>query len=180
MFLLFLALSPCGRRLSIDARRRGPPATETDAAVWPLRLTQLLLAWSYFSNAMAKLSYSGTQWMNGYTLQESLLYTSIQWNRPLGLWLAQQHELCVALSIATIALELAFPLAVFVPRTRPLILISGVAFHVVTFLTMNVGFFQHIVLYAVFVDFEGLAARVRTARGRPGFGRMGGYTLGRP
>jgi hypothetical protein len=90
----------------------------------------------------------------------------MQWDRPLGLWLAQQHELCVVLSIATIAFELVFPLAVFAPRARPLLLFSGVVFHVVTYLTMNVGFFQHIALYAVFVDFERPAARARTARSR--------------
>jgi uncharacterized membrane protein YphA (DoxX/SURF4 family) len=166
LFLLFLAISPSGRHLSLDARRRGLPDAPTDAAVWPLKLTQLLLAWSYFSNGFAKLFSSGVGWMNGYTLQENVLYASMQWDRPLGLWLAQQHELCVVLSIATIAFELVFPLAVFAPRARPLLLFSGVVFHVVTYLTMNVGFFQHIALYAVFVDFERPAARARTARSR--------------
>jgi uncharacterized membrane protein YphA (DoxX/SURF4 family) len=166
-FLLFLALSPSGRHLSVDAKRRRRDPPETDDAVWPLRLTQLLLAWSYFSNAAAKLIYSGTEWMNGYTLQQSLLYSSLQWDRPLGLWLAQRHDLCVAVSIATIGFELAFPVAVFFRRTRPLILLSGAIFHVVTYWTMNVGFFQHLVLYAVFVDFEALAARLRNPRRVP-------------
>lgn len=154
MFLLFLALSPSGMRLSIDARLRGRPAETTDMAVWPLKLTQALLAWSYFSNAVAKLAYAGLNWMNGYTLQESMLYSAVQWERPLGLWLAQQHELCVALSIATIAYELAFPLALFVPRSRPILLVSTVAFHIGMYVTMNIGFFQHVVLLAMFVDFH--------------------------
>lgn len=162
MFLLFLALSPSGMRLSIDARLRGRPVGTTNMAVWPLKLTQALLVWSYFSNAVAKLAYSGLDWMNGYTLQQSMLYSAVQWERPLGLWLAQQHELCMALSIATIALELAFPLALFVPRLRPVLLASAVAFHVAMYLTMNIGFFQHVVLFAVFVDFHGLATRRRS------------------
>jgi hypothetical protein len=161
LFLLFLALSPSGMRLSVDARLRGRHAGTTDMAVWPLKLTQALLAWSYFSNAVAKLAYSGLDWMNGYTLQQSMLYSSVQWERPLGLWLAQQHELCMALSIATIAFELAFPLALFVPRSRPVLLLSAVAFHVGMYFTMNIGFFQHVVLLAVFVDFHRWAARLR-------------------
>ena len=166
-FLLFLALSPSGRYLSLDAKRRGPPAAVTNDAVWPLKLTQLLLAWSYFSNAVAKLIYSGMEWMNGYTLQQSLLRTSLEWDRPLGLWFAQHHYLCVALSIATIAFELAFPAAVFVRRARPLILLSGVVFHVGLYWTMNIAFFQHVVLYAVFVDFEAMGSRLRSARRAP-------------
>lgn len=63
--------------------------------------------------------------------------------------------------------ELAFPLAVFVRRVRPLLLLSGVVFHVATYWTMNVGFSQYIVLYAVFVDFEELVSRLRNARREP-------------
>jgi uncharacterized membrane protein YphA (DoxX/SURF4 family) len=170
MFVLFLALSPSGRRLCLDRLLRGKDerrGEDTMEAVWPLKLTQTLLAWSYFSNAVAKLAFSGLQWMNGYTLQQSLLALSLERDRPLGLWLAQHHELCVALSVGTVVFELTFPLALFVPRARPLILLSGVAFHLIVYLTMNVAFLQHIVLYAVFVDFEGLASRLRIARRVP-------------
>jgi hypothetical protein len=162
MFLLFLGLSPSGRHLSLDAKLRGPTTGTTDDAVWPLRLTQILLAWSYFSNAVAKLAHSGLEWLNGYTLQQHLLSMSMLWERPLGAWLARQHELCVALSLGTLAFELAFPLAVFVPRTRPFFLVGGVVFHLATYFTMNVVFIQHLVLYATFIDFEGLAARLRS------------------
>ena len=167
MFLLFLALSSSGRRLSLDAllerRAEGP----TDRVVWPLRLTQVLLAWTYFSNGAAKLLYSGFDWMNGYTLQQSLLYSSLQWDRPLGLRLAQHHDLCIALSVATIAFELLFPLTLFVRRSRRALLVSGAVFHIVLYFTMNIVFFQNVVLYAAFVDFGALADRLpRTLRRR--------------
>lgn len=169
LFLLFLALSPSGRRISVDAilHEDGPREEETDQAVWPIKLTQALLAWSYFSNAAGKLAYSGLQWMNGYTLQQDLLSSSLQWDRPLGLWLAQHHGLCVVLSVGTIAFELLFPLALFVRRARPFLLLSGIVFHWVIYVTMNAAFFQHIVLYAVFIDFEGLASRLRSGRRVP-------------
>lgn len=166
MFLLFLGLSPSGRRLSLDAKLGGPVTGTRDDAVWPLRLTQLLLAWSYFSNAVAKLAHSGLEWLNGYTLQQHLLSMSLLWERPLGTWLARQHELSALLSVGTLAFELAFPLAVFVPRSRSVFLVAGIVFHLATWVTMNVVFLQHVVLYATFVDFEDLAARLRERKSR--------------
>jgi hypothetical protein len=76
--------------------------------------------------------------------------------------------------VGTLAFELAFPLAVFVPRSRPFFLVGGVVFHLVTWVTMNVVFLQHVVLYATFVDFERLAARLRgrKARGLAAWGPM--------
>jgi len=159
-FLAFLALSPSGRRLSLDARLghgdAGAPGT-IDTAVWPLRLTQILLAWTYFSNAVAKLAYSGLDWVNGTTLQQHLLNSALVWDCPLGLWLAQRHDLCVALSIATIVLELVFVLAVFVPWTRVPILTAATAFHVVSYVAMYVAFLTHVALFVVFFDFDRLA-----------------------
>jgi hypothetical protein len=157
-FLLFLALSPSGRRLSIDAKLGSSPAGETREAVWPLRLTQVLLAWSYFSNGTAKLLHSGLEWMNGYTLQQTLLTMALNWERPLGVWLARHHDLCAGLSVATIAFELSFPLAAFSRRARPYYLVAGTLFHLFSWFAMGVIFVQHVVLYAVFAGFEARTA----------------------
>ena len=167
-FLLFLALSPSGRHLSIDAlRRKARIDPTTDRAVWPLRLIQVLFAWTFFSNAIAKLVYGGLAWMNGYTLQQYLLTRYLQWDRPLALWIAQRYWLSVGLSIATLVLELSFPLALFVRRARPFLLTSAVVFFLIIYMAMKVVFFQHIVLFAVFVDFESLASRIRSVRTVP-------------
>ena len=167
-FLLFLALSPSGRRLSFDAlRRKARIDPTTDRAVWPLRLIQVLFAWTFFSNAIAKLVYGGLAWMNGYTLQQYLLTRYLQWDRPLALWIAQRYWLSVGLSIATLVLELAFPLALFVRRTRPFLLAAAVIFFLFIYQAMNVVFLQHIVLFAVFIDFEAWANRLRRARAVP-------------
>ncbi|HET9333858.1 MAG TPA: HTTM domain-containing protein [Gemmatimonadota bacterium] len=163
VFLLCLALSPSGRHLSVDAlrRRRRPSSPTTSFAVWPMRLQQILLSWSYVSNAVAKLTYGGVAWMNGYTLQQYLLTRSLDWESPFGLWLAPRHGLCVAVSIATILYELAFPLVLLAPRARPVVLGLGVLFHLGIYLTLNVAFFEHVFLYATFIDFERLADRAR-------------------
>jgi len=162
IFLLLLALSPSGRRLSLDAVRRrrdaGAPGT-VGTAVWPLKLVQLLLAWSYLSNGVAKLAFGGLEWMNGYTLQTYMLQDALKWDLPLGVWLAQHHALCVWLSVATIVFEMTFVLAVFVRRVRPAYLAGGAMLHLGIYLTMGAIFFQHIVLYACFFDVERGAAQ---------------------
>ena len=163
ILLLLLAFSPSGGRLSIDALRRRwrqrvsddiPSSDRVETAIWPLRLTQVLLAFVYFSTGLSKLVYGGLDWINGYTLQQYILQDALVRDVPLGLWLAQQHTLCVVLSIFTILFELFFFIALIIPRTVPYILISGVAFHIGMLVTMAVPFFQHIILYAVFIDFE--------------------------
>jgi hypothetical protein len=56
-------------------------------------------------------------------------------------------------------------LTLFVRRSRPALLLAGVVFHIVLYYTMNIVFFQNVVLYAVFVDFGALADRLpRTLR----------------
>jgi uncharacterized membrane protein YphA (DoxX/SURF4 family) len=164
IFLMLLAFSPSGGRLSIDAllrrwRQRGNDdlpfhSDRVETAIWPLRLTQALLALAYFSTGLSKLVYGGFDWLNGYTLQQYMLQDALVRNVPLGLWLAQQHALCVALSIFTVLFELFFFVALIIPKTVPYILISGVAFHVGLLVTMAVPFFQHVILYAVFIEFE--------------------------
>lgn len=66
-------------------------------------------------------------------------------------------------SPGTIAFELAFPLALVSRRVRDCLLATGIAFHLVSWWAMNVVFVQHIVLYAVFVDFERWENRMREA-----------------
>lgn len=161
IFLLLLAISPSGRRLSLDSvlrRARGKADSlsgTVDTAIWPIRLTQLLLAWSYLSNGLAKLAFGGLEWMNGYTIQQYTLGGAVTSDAPVGLWLVQQHEVAVALSIATILIETFFFLAVFVPKTRPFFLLGGAFLHIGISMTMGqVAFMQHIVLYVTFVDFD--------------------------
>jgi uncharacterized membrane protein YphA (DoxX/SURF4 family) len=161
IFLLLLAFAPSGARFSLDAiirrwRARKNLAEDTSrftTAMWPLRLIQVLLALSYFSTGMAKLIYSGLEWMNGYTLQSIIFSDAVSFGIPLGIWLAQQYGLCVLLSIATILFEVFFFVILFVPRLSPYFLVAGALFHTTIFMTIAAPFFQHIILYSVFIDF---------------------------
>ena len=174
IFLMLLAFSPSGRRLSVDALIRhkrlalrnngdwlGPQRMVT--AMWPLRLTQVLLAFAYLSTGLAKILFGGLRWMNGYTLQQITFASAINRDIPLGVWLAQQHTVCMLLSIGVILFEVFFVISLFIPWTVPYFLIGGTMMHLGIHFTEGSTFFQYIVLYVVFIDFERVFHAVRSA-----------------
>jgi hypothetical protein len=172
IFLLLLALSPSGSRLSMDAvinryrlwsdndRGQSSPA-KIYTAVWPLKLTQVLLCFAYVSTGLAKLIFGGLAWMNGYTLQQIIFSSAIARDIPLGVWLAQQHSLCMFLSIGVVLFEVFFFVSLLVPKTVPYFLVGGVLMHLGIYFAEGSDFFQYIVLYVVFMDFDNWFARVR-------------------
>jgi uncharacterized membrane protein YphA (DoxX/SURF4 family) len=159
IFLLLLALAPSGERLSIDAllRRRRREAPEADGrselALWPLKVMHVLFALTYFSAGMSKLLHSGARWLNGYTLRGHTFGDALERGHPLGIWLAQQHELAVALSVLTILLEVFFFVSLFVPRFAPLFILAALGFQVGLYVSAGYDFFQHIVLLVLLLFF---------------------------
>jgi hypothetical protein len=157
LFLLMLAFSPCGERLSLDAllrRRRGEmPANTTDIGIWPLKAAHILLAMTYFSTGLTKLISGRLQWMNGYTLQTYTFQDAVAREIPFGIWLAQWHGLAIALSVFTVLYETFFFLSLFFPRIAPLFFIVGIGFHTALYFTGAHPFFPHIVLLALLLLF---------------------------
>lgn len=163
--LLFLACSPCGRVLSLDAvlrrwrvRRQGrsilAPARSRFAA-WPFELLFVELAAFYFQAGVAKLRTSGLRWADGYTLQFYLLDKG----EPAGMWLSQHLWLCAVLSAAVLAFEVGFPLAVIIRRWRPAFLLGGFAFHAGTSVFLGVTFWPVWALYLLLVPWTALGGR---------------------
>ena len=162
IFLMLLALAPSGERLSVDAlirrrRRQGSEAPHasvvSDVAIWPLKVVHVLLALTYFSAGMSKVLHSGLRWLNGYTLQGHTLGDALERRHPVGIWLAQQHDLAVALSVFTLLLELFFFVSLFLPRLAPLFFVGALAFQVGLYVTAGYDFFQHIVLLTLLLFF---------------------------
>ena len=159
IFLMLLALAPSGERLSVDAVirrwRTGKPGAETsELAIWPLKLTLVLLGFSYLSAGMAKMAHSGLRWMNGYTLQGHTLGDALSRGHPVGVWLAQQHTLAVGLSVFTIIFELFFWTSLVVPRRwLPLYLLAALMFQVGLYVSGGYDFFQHMVLLVLLLIF---------------------------
>lgn len=159
ILLMTLAFAPSGASFSLDAaisRRRGRPAPGTsdasgrvETAMWPLKFAHVMLAITYFSTGVSKLIEGGLGWMNGYTLQLYTFNDAVTRGIPLGVWLAQQHELAIALSIFTILFETFFFLSILVPWTAPLWFVTGIGFHLSLYLSAGHDFFQHMVLLAM-------------------------------
>jgi len=159
IFLLLLALAPSGARLSIDAllrRRRGevPDADGlSEMAIWPLKVMHVLFALTYFSAGMSKLMHSGARWLNGYTLRGHTFGDALERGHPVGIWLSQQQELAVALSVFTIVLEVFFFVSLFIPRFAPLFILAALGFQIGLYVSAGYDFFQHMVLLVLLLLF---------------------------
>jgi hypothetical protein len=170
IFLLLAAFGPAGDCLSLDALRRNRSRAKHARprpwwegrvswhALWPMAAAQCLLALAYFDAALSKLLAGGLGWMNGFTLQNHLLAEGVRWERPLGVWLAQQHELCVLLSIFAIGFELTF----FVTLLRPprwllgAYLFVGLAMYLGVYVSQASPYWGFAVLYGAWVPWERL------------------------
>ena len=163
IFLMLLAFSPSGERLSVDGvlrRRRGRSAIHpeevrdsSETAIWPLKVVHVLLALTYFSAGTAKLLTGGLAWMNGYTLQSHAFVDALDRGFPLGLWVAQHHTVAVFLSVFTILYEVFFFVSLILPWTAPLVFLGGLGFHIGLYATGGYDFFQHMVLLALLLVF---------------------------
>ncbi len=168
--LLILALSPAGRVLSIDdlgeriklnIKNKNFTTfnlTEEQSifARWPVILLWWMFAFVYFSAGFAKLSTGGLDWLNGYTLQTYLLSDALTWNRPLGIWLGQQHTLAVIFSYGAILFEITFFLVLIFPRLVWVYIPMGTAFHTGIYLAQAAPFFQYIAIYSVFIPWTSI------------------------
>ncbi|MEM7025933.1 MAG: hypothetical protein AAF637_25635 [Pseudomonadota bacterium] len=158
--LSLLALSPSGRVLSLDAwirSRRGAPDDQdpldqtSEFAGWPLKLLQWFFVLMYASAVWSKLSASGFDWANGYTLQYVLARDGLRWESPLGYWLSQHHVIVVLAQYGVLVFQATFALAVIFPKLRWIYVPAGLCLHITIYLTLTAPFFQWIVLYAVFI-----------------------------
>lgn len=169
-----LALGPSAAVWSVDAawrrRRTGevPPA-ESAFARWPLRSIQWTIALTYLSAAGAKLANGGLAWFNGYTMTYHYLTVALSTNRQAA---AAMAALPPAWHIAPAAagwlLEALFFVAILVPRAAWIFLLAGLGLHLGVYATMELAFFQTMVLYCVFAESLRLyGPRWLRPRGRP-------------
>lgn len=177
--LLVLAFVPCGDAFSLDAlrgRRRMLPGASWVYG-YPILLMRLLLAWSYFTSALVKLRVAGLGYLSADNLPTLAVSNSLDnlhdTHFRAGLWLPAYREYTPPLVALTVLWELLFPLAVWFPRARVVILTFGVLFHLGTLVFMNIFFPYHLAMYLVFVDWprvvrraSGLLSRSRSGSAR--------------
>jgi Vitamin K-dependent gamma-carboxylase len=145
--LVLLACSRCGSVWSVDARLAGRARQHCPlGTAWPRRLVQLLVCSVYWGAAVTKIRLP--DFATGDLVEFALL--SDRWGgTPLGLWLSTQSTLVLVASFATLALELFFPVLVWVRPLRRPMLVCAVTFHALLALTMNLGAFSFVMLAAL-------------------------------
>ena len=171
--VLFLALSPCDRALALGpalSRRSRTPGASTDGdsaivaasrlARWPIDLLYFEISTFYLLAGIAKLRASGLAWADGSTLQYHLLTAG----GALAEIVAAHPWLCAWLSGLTLSFELLAPLGM-VRSLRGPILCAGLAFHLGTAALLDISFLPLVALYAVFVPWRWIGAKVVGRRG---------------
>jgi hypothetical protein len=155
-----LALAPSGRALSLDSWIRGRRAKDgepgmldrtSEFAAWPIKLIQWFFVLMYLSAVFSKLSMSGLDWPNGFTLQYYLAQDGLRWDSPLAVWLSHYHMLIVLAQYGVLLFQATFSLAVIFPKLRWFYVPGGLFLHTFIFLTLTAPFFEWIALYVVFV-----------------------------
>lgn len=154
IMLFALALSPAGKRLSLDAWRKGTKDEESEFAGWPLKAMMWFFVLMYWSAVWSKLSHGGFDWANGFTLQYYLARDGLRWDSGLAIWLSQFHYLILIGQIGVLLFQATFFLAVLFPKLRIIYVPAGLFLHVFIYVTLQAPFFTWIALYSVFIPWS--------------------------
>lgn len=130
---------------SLDARRSGRRPLTTDG--WQLRLMGVLTVLTYVIAGVTKLRNSGLGWVDGETLRNWIAYDNLRKielgdvHSPLGGWLVTFDDVVfVPIAIATLAVELAAPLALVSLRWALRWAVAAWLFHVGVVAVMAIVF----------------------------------------
>jgi hypothetical protein len=141
-------------------RRGGEPSPEYR---WPVMLVQLLFSFTYFFAFTAKLRFSGYRWFQASTIRAFTLEAWALTQPVLALQVASLPWLCWLVAIATLIFEASFPLVVFFPRLRRVMIPLAALFHLAIVLSMDIIFTSELLLL-LFVNWEWVAATLRAQR----------------
>lgn len=145
--LAALALTPCGRELSLDAAwraRRGRPPLPLTAPAWPLWLLRFEAATVYAASGFSKLI--DPDWFGGVvTWQRSVLRRPQLEASPLPSWaieLLMNRGFDSIAAKTVIATELFIAVGLWSRRTRPAAIWLAICFHVSIQLSAEVETFS--------------------------------------
>lgn len=138
--LLLIATAPL---LFADAPRPEDDERHGRRYGWPLSVGLAVVCMTYFALGVAKLRNSGLVWVTGDNMRYVML-AAARSGRPEFPEIARAVGRSAALShlvaAAILGLELAFPLAYFIRRARPLFAAAAVALHAGTWLTLGLDY----------------------------------------
>jgi hypothetical protein len=161
--LLPLLPSPAGAAWSLDAARRPSPGPSWRFG-WPVRTAMVVVAGAYFFTGLAKLLHAGPSWVTSGNLRWVLYASSDAQAHPnaAALFVADRPWLAHLLAAGTIAVELAFPLALWRPRLAWLLVPAVVALHAGIWVAMHLDYWpMAATVVIVMTDWPALARRPR-------------------
>jgi hypothetical protein len=174
LFGIFLACSPCGDALSVYALlrwRKGkavPMLERSNEYAAPLNAMIVLMGILYFFPGVWKVARNGLQWFSASNMQ-NIIGTKLLEAKPNALqsWVLHQPTLLFLASIGTILFEVGWIFFALNKRSRPFLVLCGLAFHNLTGFLMNI-FFAHLqVCYVVLVDWGAVVCWVSQKIGSP-------------
>ena len=154
-----LAFTPCGRSYSWDRWRAlaradagGPAAPPERGRLGAQTLMAVQLSAVYFWGAFDKCSAG---WLSGEKLESQLLFYVFDSDPPdIPGWRA----FVLVMAVATMLLELALAVGLWIPRARRWLIPAGIALHVMIYIALPVTVFSALscVLYLAYLDPDAL------------------------
>lgn len=145
LHVIVLAMAPAAAALSLDARRRPPPAAGV-AFGWPVRLMSLLTVITYVLAGVAKLREAGFGWATHEVLRNHVAYDNLRklllgdTHSEFGGWLVRHGEVFGPLAVITLVVELGAPLALSSRRVAWLWVAAAWLFHIGILAAMAIVF----------------------------------------
>jgi hypothetical protein len=115
--VMIVGLAPSADDVSVDARRTRTAAREGSAYGFPIQLAALVTVTTYVLAGIAKLRIGGVDWLDGDTLRNHIAFSAVRldvlggWPSPLARPFMEHGALLAPMAIATVAVELAAPVA---------------------------------------------------------------------
>jgi hypothetical protein len=150
-FLVALAVLPTVGKVSW----RDDAADEK--AAWAIRCIQVAVVATYFLSAFAKIRFGGIDWVNGATLLRAVLRRGTDLAEPLE----NAPELLRAGQWSIMLFELSSPLLLARGRIGRVFLGSAFVFHAITWATIDIVFWPHVMCLLSFLPLERLGPRWR-------------------
>lgn len=166
----FMLLNDCwGHTYSLDAllqQRAGGPRVEPSNSSWsyflPARAVLVVLSMLFFSAAVFKVT-AGSRWLErpdwvANLLLEKNIRAAIHELplNPLAPIIAENPIVYKAFCYQVVLFEVMFFLALFNRKLRNLLLALALVFHSVSMLWLFVTFTPILIVYALFIDWQGL------------------------
>jgi hypothetical protein len=153
-FAAILAVSPSGDALSLDARRKPIALRPPIAYALPLRFAWALVACIYFFPGIWKWKAAGWEWALSDNLRNQMRWKWLQYDWLPLVRIDRLPRLCRAAALATMVLEISFPLALLFRRARLVVVAIAVAFHLGTSALMHISFPSLWLTYVMFVPWR--------------------------